>query len=72
MEEVALIDIFREINWAIIAPIIIIQGILLIVSVIDLVRIEKTNGPKWLWFIIVIFINIIGPIIYFIFGRRQD
>ncbi|MFB4169995.1 PLDc N-terminal domain-containing protein [Virgibacillus sp. JSM 102003] len=72
MEEVALIDIFSEINWAIIAPIIVIQGILLIISVIDLIRIEKTNGPKWLWFIIVIFINIIGPIIYFIFGRRQD
>ncbi|WP_268238677.1 PLDc N-terminal domain-containing protein [Lentibacillus kapialis] len=32
----------------------------------------KTNGPKWMWALIIIFINIIGPIIYFIFGRRND
>jgi len=56
----------------IIAPILIIQLILLIVSIIDLVKIEKTNGPKWLWALIIIFINIIGPILYFVIGRRSN
>ncbi|HEY2420713.1 MAG TPA: PLD nuclease N-terminal domain-containing protein [Neobacillus sp.] len=56
----------------ILAPIFIIQLILLIVSIVDLVRIEKTNGPKWLWVIIILFVNIIGPILYFIFGRRSN
>ncbi|MEH7354471.1 PLD nuclease N-terminal domain-containing protein [Neobacillus drentensis] len=56
----------------IIAPILIIQLILLIVSIIDLVKIERTNGPKWLWALIILFINIIGPILYFVIGRRSN
>ncbi len=57
---------------AILAPVLIIQVILLIVALIDLVRIEKTNGPKWLWAVIILFINIIGPILYFVIGRRSN
>jgi hypothetical protein len=56
----------------ILAPIAIIQLILLIVAIVDLVRIEKTNGPKWLWVIIILFVNIIGPILYFVIGRRSN
>lgn len=56
----------------ILAPIFIIQLILIIVAIVDLVRIEKTNGPKWLWVIIILFINIIGPILYFVIGRRSN
>ncbi|MGG3470104.1 PLD nuclease N-terminal domain-containing protein [Neobacillus pocheonensis] len=56
----------------ILMPIFIIQLILLIVAIIDLVRIEKTNGPKWLWAIIILFVNLIGPILYFVIGRRNN
>lgn len=56
----------------VLAPILIIQLILLTVSLIDLSRIEKTNGPKWLWVVIILFINIIGPILYFVIGRRSN
>ncbi|NHC38763.1 PLDc_N domain-containing protein [Bacillus sp. MM2020_1] len=59
-------------NLPIIAPIIIIQLILIIVAIIDLIRIETTNGPKWLWALIILFINIIGPILYFVIGRKRD
>ncbi|MDP4083597.1 MAG: PLDc N-terminal domain-containing protein [Bacillota bacterium] len=59
------------INWGLLAPIIIIQLILLVVALIDLVKIEKTNGPKWLWAIIIIVVNIIGPVLYFVIGRRN-
>ncbi|WP_442594135.1 PLD nuclease N-terminal domain-containing protein [Neobacillus sp. D3-1R] len=61
-----------NVNWALLAPIFIIQFILLLVAIIDLVRIEKTNGPKWLWVIIILFVNIIGPILYFVIGRRNQ
>ena len=39
----------------------------------DLVRrpAEQVNGPKWLWGV-VIAVNFIGPLSYFIFGRRRD
>ncbi|MFC4388852.1 PLD nuclease N-terminal domain-containing protein [Gracilibacillus marinus] len=56
----------------IIAPILIIQFILMIVAIISLVKTEATNGPKWLWAIIIVVVNIIGPVLYFIIGRRQE
>jgi Phospholipase_D-nuclease N-terminal len=59
-------------NLPIIAPIFIIQLILIIVAIIDLVRIENTNGPKWLWALIILLINIIGPILYFVIGRKRN
>jgi hypothetical protein len=65
-------DFLEGINWGLIAPLFIVQLILLIVSFIDLSRIEKTNGPKLLWVFIIVFVNIIGPILYFVIGRRND
>ncbi|OIU71359.1 PLD nuclease N-terminal domain-containing protein [Rossellomorea aquimaris] len=62
----------QTINWGLIAPLIILQLILMVSAVIDLIRIKHTNGPKWIWLLVVLFINLIGPIIYFIFGRRQN
>lgn len=61
-----------QINWALIAPLFVIQFILMVIALIDCVKIEKTNGPKVMWIFIIIFINIFGPIAYFLFGRRVD
>ncbi|MUK88335.1 transcriptional regulator [Ornithinibacillus sp. L9] len=58
-------------NWGLIAPILVIQGILIIVAMIDLIRTDYTNGPKWLWVLIIIFVSTLGPILYFVLGRRQ-
>ncbi|GAA0442554.1 MAG: PLD nuclease N-terminal domain-containing protein [Bacillota bacterium] len=65
-------EMFESINWAVITPLLVIQGILLIIAIIDWAKVEKTNGPRWMWFFIIIFIYTIGPIAYFIFGRRQQ
>lgn len=55
-----------------IIPIVLLQLILLIVALVDLSRREKVRGlPKWLWAIIIIFGEIVGPILYFIFGREE-
>ena len=61
-----------NINWALIAPLLIVQAILAIVALIDIARIHATNGPKWVWVFVALFINTIGPIIYFIFGRKTS
>ncbi|MFN7252366.1 MAG: PLD nuclease N-terminal domain-containing protein [Anaerobacillus sp.] len=61
-----------EINWALVAPIIVIQFILMVIALIDCVKIEKTNGSKVMWFLIIVLIQIFGPIAYFLFGRRVD
>ncbi|MFC7063888.1 PLDc N-terminal domain-containing protein [Halobacillus seohaensis] len=60
---------FFDDNLALLAPIIIIQLILIISALVSLVKAEYTNGPKLMWALIIIFINILGPIAYFIFGK---
>ncbi len=61
-----------DIPWALVAPILLLQFVLIVVALIDLVRIPATNGPKWMWALIIIFANLIGPIVYFIVGRRTQ
>ena len=65
MEELAAVP------WAIIAPLLVVQFILLIVALVDLLKIHATNGPKILWVFIILFISLFGPIAYFIVGRKQ-
>lgn len=64
--------LFNDINWAIIMPLLIIQAILIVIAGIDWIRSDQTNGPKWMWLPIILLISVIGPVLYFIFGRRQD
>lgn len=71
LKEEIIMELFESINWAIFAPIVFIQLIIMAVAIIDLIKIEKANGPKWVWALVILFINLIGPIIYFIFGRRS-
>ncbi len=56
---------------ALLIPIILLQLGLMIFALIDLVRREKTRGPKWLWVLIIIFGQLLGPIIYFLVGRQE-
>ena len=53
-------------------PVVLIQLALLITALVDLARRAQTRGPKWAWALVIILINIIGPIIYFIAGRKED
>jgi hypothetical protein len=52
-------------------PIILIQIGLMIYSLVDLARREQTRGPKWLWALIIIFGELIGPIVYLVWGRNE-
>lgn len=57
----------------IIIPLLILQLILLVIAMGHLVKndhLENTN--KIIWAFVIIFINIIGPIVYLTFGRRDD
>lgn len=56
---------------AIIAPILVIQLILVIIALVQCVKAEKTRGPKVVWVLVIIFINLLGPIAFFLFGRRN-
>lgn len=57
----------------ILLPIVLIEIGLAVAAMIDLVRREKVAGDnKILWGAIILFIGIIGPIVYFVFGRKED
>ncbi len=53
-------------------PVILIQFGLMLVALVDLVKRPKTRGPKWVWVVVVVLINVIGPIIYFVVGREEE
>jgi hypothetical protein len=52
-------------------PILIIQIALVVYALLDLIRRPRTRGPKWLWLLVILFINLIGPIVYLIVGRDE-
>lgn len=57
----------------IILPLIILQLILLVTAIVHLVRNDRlSQSNKIIWALVIVFVNIIGPIIYLIFGRKED
>jgi hypothetical protein len=52
-------------------PVILLQLFLTIAALVDLLRRERTRGPKWVWAVVILAVNIIGPIIYFMLGREE-
>ncbi|KMJ57330.1 Negative regulatory protein YxlE [Bacillus sp. LL01] len=62
----------ENINWSLATPLIVLQLILMTTALVSLSRQEKTTGPKWVWILIILFITTIGPILYFIIGRKND
>jgi uncharacterized membrane protein YhaH (DUF805 family) len=53
-------------------PVLVIQLILMISALVDIIRREHTRGPKWIWVLVILFVNFIGPIIYFVAGRKEE
>lgn len=52
-------------------PLIVIEYGLLIFALVQLFRSEVKYMPKWGWALIIIFINIIGPVVFLIVGRKK-
>ena len=52
-------------------PLVVLQLGLQIWALVDLARREATIGPKWLWAVIIIIGELLGPVIYFIAGRKE-
>jgi hypothetical protein len=52
-------------------PILLLQIVLMVVALLDLVRRERTRGPKWVWAVVIVLFNILGPVIYLLAGREE-
>lgn len=55
-------------------PLLVIQLLLILAALWDLARrpASALRGPKWVWVLVILFINIIGPIVYFVLGREEE
>ncbi|WP_040948763.1 PLD nuclease N-terminal domain-containing protein [Gorillibacterium massiliense] len=63
---------FLSDHWQLFLPLFILQMVLMIVALVDCIRSERTRGPKWAWALVILAINIFGPVAYFVAGRRRD
>lgn len=53
-------------------PILIIQLVLIVVALRDLMRRPSVRGPKWVWAAVILFGNLLGPILYFVVAREDE
>jgi hypothetical protein len=54
-------------------PLVLIELGLLAFALVDLIKRKKVKGGnKWVWGIIIVLLNFIGPIIYFVLGREEE
>ncbi|PKJ55579.1 PLD nuclease N-terminal domain-containing protein [Bacillus sp. SN10] len=56
----------------IILPVIAVGALLVLIAFIDLYRHRKTRKNVLVWTFIILFVNILGPILYFVIGRRDS
>jgi phospholipase D-like protein len=58
---------------ALLIPIVVIQLGLMIAALVDLERDERRvrGGSKLVWAVVIVFVNILGPILYFVAGREE-
>ena len=55
-----------------IIPILVVQIALVVIALLDLSQRKSTWGPKWVWVIVILFVNLLGPLIYFLVGREKS
>ncbi|MGM0829091.1 MAG: PLD nuclease N-terminal domain-containing protein [Bacillota bacterium] len=56
----------------IILPIIVVGTLLVLIALIDLYRHRRTRKNVLIWTIIILFANTLGPILYFVIGRKES
>ena len=66
-------DLKTEQVIALLLPLVVIQLGLIIAALYDLEKEERRvrGGSKLVWVLVIVFINVIGPIVYFTAGRQD-
>lgn len=53
-------------------PIALIEVALMIAALLDLRKQPATRGPKWVWVLVIVLVNFIGPLLYFVLAREEE
>lgn len=65
-------EILKE-YWIYLMPLIIIQLVLCVSAIVHILKHNHYKiGNRTIWIIVALFINIIGPILYFTIGKGDD
>jgi hypothetical protein len=66
-------DLKLEQIVALLAPILAIQLGLMIAALFDLEKDDRhvRGGNKLVWVLVIVFVNVLGPVIYFVAGREE-
>ncbi|MFC7685032.1 PLD nuclease N-terminal domain-containing protein [Ureibacillus sp. GCM10028918] len=70
LDELKNIDIMEFIP--VILPFIAIGSLLVLLALLDLYRHRKTRQNVLLWTFVILFVNTLGPILYFVIGRKES
>ena len=58
---------------ALLVPLVLVELGLLGFALYDLIKRKRVRGGnKWLWGIIIVVVEIFGPILYFVLGREEE
>ena len=64
---------FLRAYWPFLLPIVIVQLVFAITALIHVLKHPHYRfGNKGMWILIVLLVQIIGPITYFVFGRGEE
>ncbi|MGN1402082.1 MAG: PLD nuclease N-terminal domain-containing protein [Bacillus sp. (in: firmicutes)] len=61
-----------ELIVKVLLPVFVLQMVLMITALMSCLKQTNTKGPKWLWVVVIVCFNIIGPVAYFLFGRKEE
>ncbi len=56
----------------ILSPLILLQLSLVVYCGIKIFREGVQNLNKWVWFLICLFVNVIGPVMFLLVGRKKE
>jgi len=56
----------------ILSPLILLQISLAVYCGIKIFREGVQNLNKWAWFLICLFVNVIGPVLFLLVGRKKE
>jgi len=57
--------------WPLLLPVFLLELSLMAVALLDLRRRANTKGPKWAWVLVILFVSLLGPLLYLLLGRQD-
>lgn len=59
--------------WMFILPLVVLQLLLMGIAIADIIKSSEFKiGNKVVWIFVSVLISLIGPIIYFVFGKEDN